>query len=332
MPLSLDAEAVAYLEEEEPDEESAIAVRKLSICGKDSIPVRPQRPCHVKPASHGLGEPHRVSLGLVLQMTALSPDILSDWANSGNVSFKLEWTFLTRHAFPKFTTSHLLVQEDVADVSFGGGLGWALKIFRRFHPLQPFVWSLGEMPTQPVHQRSTKPHQPISPRVQLGTPILNTSEFPALPVSISSFSLASEPQSLPQVDPWMMTQDRWNSMSPHPQGSLHVGSHNQDPSRAVPYLDEESGDDGDQPGTPASLTTATTRQSTPTGDNDAAACSSRSSHEHIKNQDYLNSLSQQRKAAERLYANTGNSNALFSVISSAARDSEAWHPSGLARF
>ncbi|KAK0641221.1 hypothetical protein B0T16DRAFT_211526 [Cercophora newfieldiana] len=336
MPLQVSPEAEKCLEGDvagDPGGEDAIAVRKLSICEKETPPTRSQSTYRVKPASHSSGAPHTVTVGLVLLMTAFTSDALLDLARKGTVSCRVEWSFLTCHSFPKFTTIHLLVLGDGAHISFGGGLSRFREIHRRFNPPQPHTSASRELQGRGASQENTEvvsqlPSSRAEPTVP---PAGNTSDPSVVPVSISSFSLGhGQPQRPRHSGLWMPPQDNLLSALHRPLGGFPWNT--QDTSAASHFgQDNALRDDIDQPNTPGSLTTATTRQSTPDQDSDATQ-GGNWVHEQPKYQDHLDLLSRQRQEAERLYNNTGNSSALFSVLDSAARDSEAWHPSGFSRF
>ena len=286
-------------------------------------------------------------------MTNFSLEVLLRWASTEECPCQLEWSFLSSQ-FPKFTTSHVLVGEDAADVSFGGGLSWAVEIFNLFHPPKPSALDTQEQPAltprRSARLAGQRTQQVISSQEIRGCASPTTSPgadpesyvgaaeplsplFPPLfPLSPPSFGYQHSSVSLEHTS-WAALQGASGASLPRPQEGFSPSLHDSTRARTFPNpgSEDEFRDDIDQPNSPTSLTTAPTRQTTPGWDFDMADTNSRE-HGRMKVHTPLNTLSQRRQDAEMVFASTGDRSAMFAVLNSAAQDSEAWHPSGLARF
>jgi len=285
------------------------------VCGKESPLAAAPSTQHVKAATHASGELNTVSFGLVRQMAALSPDILSHLRGTKNITCKLVWS-IPPFTFPKFTTSHALVGGDSTGVSFSGGLDWAIKISHRFN-------SSRSMPTRNSQGESESGSNFVPPDRGVEPSTGETLQGPGLPISISSVLLGEErplayPSQMPAHSGWRLFQD--------------VGS----PARGRTFQPSEHenacADDAEQPNSPASLTTATTRHTTPDLDHETAFHSDWAPSRVPGQSNHLDMLSRRRQEAERLYAETEDASSIFSLLDSAVQDNEAWHPSGLPRF
>ena len=292
-----------------------------------------------------------MSVHLASQMTAFSLEILLRLASTGESFCQLEWNFPS-YQFPNFTTRHVLVEEGMDDVCFSGGLNWAARIFNHFHPLQPTRLDLEEETLPPTESNShQKTRQKLTdgrpcgddtgsesqtPWLGAGSdefPISTPFEVPGTPLSTPPFHLDDGKIASVLRDPLAPPHDTALDL---PCSLLGLSQNTLDsPTASGPTNSEYSDDWRDQAGSPTSqmsLTTGTTRQSTPEWDYDTPCGNDLISQPSVKDQAQIDTLSQRRQEAESLYARNGDSSAILAVLDSAAQYSAAWFPSGFARF
>jgi len=331
-------------------DERIIAVQKLSIYGFDSPPARSPSTC-VKAASFPPGDTHTVSVRLAAKLTNFSLGLLLNWASTGDCFCKLEWIFPS-YKFPKFTTRHVLVQEGTDDVSFSGGLNWAIKILEYFHPPEDVLDDEDTQfsPTEShfAHQQPQqilpyeRPHQactesPVEttydaadcvclPGVTSALPETLPSA-PSLPLRYGKPPVYTQPEFLisQQMDmdasipssPKMFPDFAGQSTAIQTSLGCEIGDN---------YTDED-----EDLRSSMSLTTATTRQSSPECLNSTPYGNSRQNF-NAEERDRIEALSHQRQEAASQYARNGDSTSTFAVLDSAAQFRWAWDSSGFARF
>ncbi|KAK0617396.1 hypothetical protein B0T14DRAFT_268672 [Immersiella caudata] len=280
--------------------EWVIVVQKLSIYGPDSPPA--QNPnAHVKAATLASGTTHTISVHLVAELTAFSWTLLLSWASSGKCFLKLEWSFPS-HRFPKFTTRHILVL-DGTSLSFAGSLDRYLQLFDHFHPSEdPFSHQTGNVSPLQCSSNYQQAHQRLSCASTLEEDLAPS----ATPVP---WGLASHQDIMLPIWP----------ADPVSMGNCLASGH------ATNSLDIF-----DDPGSPTSLTTGTTRQSSPDWVDTAPDTSQPS--QGTSAWDRIQDFSRQREEAFAQYARNGDSSSIFAVLDAAAQVDEVWDSSGLAHF
>ncbi|KAK3682566.1 hypothetical protein B0T22DRAFT_288394 [Podospora appendiculata] len=105
----------------------------------------------VKATAHEPGRMHTISVYLVAILSGCAIDSLLGWASTRDYFVKLEWMF-PHYRHPKFTTRHLLVTDDTAQISFSGGLEWALRLWRHVQTLEVASPSIQTIPILPQRQ------------------------------------------------------------------------------------------------------------------------------------------------------------------------------------
>ena len=107
-----------------------LCIRGISRYGTGDI-LATQLEHYVKATSHEPGETHTISvffLAMLAGINGYTLELLIAWANTGLCYIALEWTF-PQSPYPRLNTRHLLVAAKGAPaVSFGGGLGFAIRI------------------------------------------------------------------------------------------------------------------------------------------------------------------------------------------------------------
>ncbi|KAH6843114.1 hypothetical protein B0I37DRAFT_212197 [Chaetomium sp. MPI-CAGE-AT-0009] len=123
--------------------------------------------CLIKPLSHELGRPHSISVHILANLLGCSIENLKQWTEASECFVKMVWIF-PGWDHPRFTTRHLVVTDTApGNVSFSGGLDWAVKMWKaaqRFQPPScPFLgrqippgWNPG-----PPHGGPKLPLQPV---------------------------------------------------------------------------------------------------------------------------------------------------------------------------
>jgi hypothetical protein len=307
-----------------------ISVRSVFVCGIDNPPAEPPSTC-VKAVNSAPGGSHTLSVSLASRMTSFSAEILVRLASTGEAFCKMEWGF-PDYPSPNFTTRHILVPEGLDEVYFSGGLDWAIQIFHFFHPSQSAGLDIEEQSPSPTEISS---HQQAQ---QAPSCTNHQDDIEAdLEADWSDFDLERPPSTSPELSetpPALSSLHLDNGRLPSATTGLFRSFGGVTPD-AHDYSNSEYGYDNnhgaDPPMSPMSLTTGTTRQSTPEWISDTPNDDSHTG-QSIKDQEQIKLLSWRKQEAQRLYVRNGDSTATLDVLNSAAQISEAWFPSGFARF
>ncbi len=136
---------------------TTIAIQNLSDFGVGSLLVGPVE-LVVSATSHAPGGIHTISVHFIAQVSGQDVDFLLSYARTGEYFIQVEWTF-PDHRRPKFTTRHVLSDtgEDTADLSFSGGLDFAVRLFDHYQSFQAASLSARQQPQSP-----STPFQPGS--------------------------------------------------------------------------------------------------------------------------------------------------------------------------
>ncbi|KAK4105245.1 hypothetical protein N658DRAFT_555781 [Parathielavia hyrcaniae] len=132
------------------DDSPEICIRAFSVYGQPSslaqgleYPITPRR--------HDSGGHHIISVCFIAFLSKRDVQSIRAWAKTGEHFVELEWTF-PGYGYPKFTTRHVLNDQKAShDLSFSGGLGWALEMMETAEKLSltsppagrpdPFIWN-----------------------------------------------------------------------------------------------------------------------------------------------------------------------------------------------
>jgi hypothetical protein len=247
----------------------------------------------VEPLSHDPGGPHFISVDLVAFLGNCHIQMVQDWAKAGECFIKLDWTFPGCN-YPKFTTRHLLGMAP-GHVSFSGGLGWAEKTLKA-------AQLLGMTNCPPPSRQNL--------------PVWNPVNIPSGP------KLPFQPPPLPS---W----HGWNPGYGTLAGPIYVsrGLADDEVSNFSEATSMTAASDASAVcSEPAELADYTFSGSFP--DHDPEEDDDDRAQQQLQNE----LLYRQRREAEMLYAQTGDTNGLLAVRASAAQFSGAWHSFGLPRF
>ncbi|KAK4444640.1 hypothetical protein QBC34DRAFT_429692 [Podospora aff. communis PSN243] len=307
-----------------------ISVRSVFVFGIDNPPAERPSTC-VKAVDSTPGGSHTLSVSFASRMTSFSAEFLVSLASTGEAFCKMEWGF-PGCSSPNFTTRHIIVPEGLDDIYFSGGLDWAIQIFHFFHPSKSAGSDNEEDPPSPAESNS---HQQAQQESGYTNHQDNTET--EIETDWSSFDLERNPSTFPGLSgtPLALSSLHLDSCRPpstttglfRPFGGVTPDAHD--------YSNSEYGydnnDNTDPPMSPISLTTGTTRQSTPEWISDTPKDDSHTG-QSTKDQEQIRLLSRRRQEAQMLYARNGDSSATLDVLNSAAKVNGAWFPSGFARF
>jgi hypothetical protein len=307
-----------------------ISVRSVFVCGIDNPPAEPPS-TRVKAVSSASGGSHTLSVSFALRMTSFSAEFLVRHASTGEAFCKMEWGF-PDYPSPNFTTRHILVPEGLDDVYFSGGLDWAIQIFHFFHPSQSAGSDIEEEAPSPPescsHQQAQQTpscidHQDdTEAEIETDWSAFGLERAPSTPPELSETPLALSSLHLDNCRHPSVTTGLFR-----PFGGVTPDAHDYSNSD----YGYENNDIANPPMSPMSLTTGTTRQSTPEWISDTPSDDNHTG-QSIKDQEQIKLLSQRKQEAQRLYARNGDSSATLDVLNSAAKVNAAWFPSGFARF
>ncbi|KAK1755687.1 hypothetical protein QBC47DRAFT_193354 [Echria macrotheca] len=334
-----------------------ICIQGLSVFGHNHPKASPNGTVQVRPSSIPAGSVHTISAEYAAKVLDVSLDDILDSASHGKVFCSVAWTF-PNHQYPRFTTRHLVVPGDAADISFSGGLGWALKQLS-------FIQSRG---------KSASPAKAVQPRRPPGTTV--HVKRPARALSLHTFGTGS-PGPLQSANGPPALARTWSeplrgiplppvrslTSSPATIGSgIHAptplpigtqvlallgstgllrdastpfesggqaGGHTRT-SPPCGHLEKGVTETTTSPEPP--LTCATSRQSTPFWDSDDETQQDAATAKDPRIQDEIALLRRKRRAAEVLYEHTGDTSGRTALLRHAAQHSEVWYPSGRPRF
>lgn len=300
--------------------ESVICVQRLLIYGLDSAQVQPLND-HVKTTSLATEARHTVSVRLAARLTRFSASFLLGWASTGERFCQLEWIFQD-FQFPKFTTRHVLVEEEATEIGFAGGLKWAYDMLLSFHP--PL-----ETSDEPELEHSPIPDSPKSDQTE-GYDFCDGSSSRTCDNAAGYGPAHGGPyvpleSSLPRIPnfPPFSAPQCGDIASRLPAKDLTAA-------QGYPALRYED-DCTDELASLTSLTTGTTRPSSPELPTETPYGRSRPDQYPI-DREKLEALSQQRQAAVAQYEKNGDKSAMLSLLNSAAQFDGAWDSAGFARF
>ncbi|GAB1315728.1 hypothetical protein MFIFM68171_05938 [Madurella fahalii] len=104
-----------------------ICVRSISVYGQAGM-LAQSLEYPIAPLSHDPGGVHIVSAQFVSRLSGHELQTTRDWAHTGSCHIRIVWGY-PGHEYPSFTTRHLLTDGGIpGEVSFSGGLDWALRI------------------------------------------------------------------------------------------------------------------------------------------------------------------------------------------------------------
>jgi len=299
--------------------ENVICVQKLFIYGLDSGQAQSLRD-NVQTTSLVPEARHTVSVHLAARLTRFSASFLLSWVSKGERFCQLEWIF-PNFQFPKFTTRHVLVQEEASHIAFAGGLQWAYDMLLYLHPS---LETSGDLELEHSStQDFTEPQQ------------IQGDELCGVSYSGSCDSIdAGQTSGVPYapLDPPFAGFSGFPLPLTHQQAGMTSGLTAKDltPPEGYPSLGYED-DYSDEPGSPTSLTTGTTRPSSPELPNETHYGRSRPD-QHPVDQERTEDFSRQRQAAVAQYEENGDKSAMLSVLNRAAQFDGVWDSAGFARF
>ncbi|KAK4184118.1 hypothetical protein QBC35DRAFT_67282 [Podospora australis] len=138
-----------------------IYVTSVSAFGDFCVPAtRLQRT--LNPWGHDPGGIHTISLSLIGLLVGTCQQILEALSRQEECFVKVDWRF--HLPYPKFTTRHRVVPEDTPQISFSGGLDWALKIFQSMESTNmaaPPIRSMS-LPMSPQFNTRERQKEPFS--------------------------------------------------------------------------------------------------------------------------------------------------------------------------
>lgn len=212
----------------------------------------------------------------------------------GECFFKIDWTFPGHKSGPKITTRHLLTTELTSpDLSFSGGLDWARKLLE--------------------HVNSAPPA--IHPVMHAGSHVL-----PAL-----AFPLARQ-----SPEPWTVKGNE--------DDDDHNSVYSEVPSDCTTATTTTT---SSRSGTIAAIrTTKLIKGHDPNNGNcgggingdDHAPSNPLTPNQTKAEMETIESLKEQRKQAEALYARNGDMSKMMALLARARNIPAAWEPNGRARF
>jgi len=310
------------------DGKRAIRILALSICGVENTPQTENSGLYIRPHAVAEGTNSTVSAGLAAELTSFGLKKLLSWAASGDCFCTVDWAFWESpksSSHPGFSTRHLLTVEETADISFSGGLAWALRLLallQRPH-LASFV---GRQAVQDPCPERINP-QPSRKHSQHGP-------HPSPPESNQRRArLAITQQGVRQtIDRHLLHPS--TPLPYHPNTTTQNTPITRVTTPAIQHFPSwacEEDSDADQPESPEPLTTATTRENTPCADPGSQSYRD-PVDEQIQRQMQISIFERRQRDAKDLYDRTGDSSELFNVLRGASQHSSLWQPSGRPYF
>ncbi|KAK3381328.1 hypothetical protein B0H63DRAFT_524056 [Podospora didyma] len=289
----------------EAREEATIQVRRISKYGVDTGKNTLASPLRldVKPSSHEAGGTHTVSVAFLSRASGVDEKCLLAWLGPGQPFIKLEWTY-PEYDYPKWTTRHLVLPDGPDDhVGLSGGTGFATRMFNH---VQSFPSAATLSSSQGQRFSSTRHRR-----------------------AIPQNSRKSPPESTYVGRPGRSYHGNWRQQRYSP---FHSPLRDTPPAMSPPSWDDQSSVYTESVSTPSSdldtgaLSPSPVQHPEPKQFGDE--CSNRRLHQQLQ----IEALGQQRREAEELFAQTGDTSGLLHVMASAAEANGIWHPGGLPRF
>jgi hypothetical protein len=285
----------------------------------------------VEPSSHDPGGHHTIAIGLVARLCNLTEQETQALARAGGGYINLSWT-VPGYNYPMFDTRHSLdSNRKLGDVSFSGGLGWALPLLetsRMFNfdtaPSQPrhksSTWPLPSLPPRPAPSRSW-----LTRRVSIGNPVFPshgpTDDQLSDLLDLTSESTVSDTASLAFSD------EAGEDTMPH--GPLlafsdHV-SEATIPDAAFLAFPEHA---PECPCLDATVVCLPDASHSARCAKDGWEDNDRLAEQQLQNEN----LHRQRRDAVAMFAENGDTSGLLAVMAAASQSSAFWDPSGMPRF
>ncbi|KXX83311.1 hypothetical protein MMYC01_200043 [Madurella mycetomatis] len=274
-------------------EPSNICIRSISVYGRTGV-LAQSLEYSVPPSSHDEGGPNTISAVLVSRLSNYDVQTVRNWANTTSCYIRTVWGY-PGYEYPNFTTRHLLTDDGVhGEVSFRGGLDWALRILENAKAFE-----------------------------LIGRPALEP-QWPGVPFPADAEGIRKRPLKHPDRM-WPISRLHLESLSPPktPELADDQGSLCSELTSATTISDTDTDFSGSPPSNPAEP-----RESSP-GMGHAADPTADNLHQRaMQNEEFH----RQRRSAEALYAHNGDTSGLLAILASVPRSSESWHPSGMPKF